>query len=68
MNIEHVMQLLSGDEFNTLIELAYEEGPEDMGGFRVLNIRTTANRTSVTVEYDTGDQREIELNQSKEHV
>lgn len=68
MNLEHVLQLLTAAEFDTLLEEAFEQGPDDLGGFKVENIRTAANRTTVSVLYDTGDRAEIEVSGSKEHV
>ncbi len=68
MNLEHAMQILTAEEFTEMVEAAYEEGPDDMRSFRVENIRTTANVTTVSVRYDNGEKKELVVSKSKEHI
>lgn len=62
------MQILSPQDFDLLVEKAYQEGSEGSGGFRVENIRSMANRIVVQVKYENGEEREIELSKLRAHI
>ena len=68
MNIQQVMQILSPEDFDLLVEKAYQQGSEGSGGFKVENVRSTSNRIVVQVKYENGEEAEIELSKSRAHM
>lgn len=67
MNLEHAVNVLTADEFEALLEKAWEQGP-DNEGFRIDNVRKTAQGTTANITYEGGDEKEIELTKKSPHM
>lgn len=67
MNLEHAVNILSADEFEMLLEKAWELGPE-REGFKIENVRKTGQGTTAHIQYEGGEERDITLTKNSPHM